>query len=209
VRIGGAGFSFLYLAVGLCSARSSVTAAVNPVRSPACPWKGVLERRFSADSRGRFDREAVDMDVIVVGVDGSAESVAALRYALQEAQACDAQVRLVNAWHVPSLAYQAAVLPESFPGDLREEGAATLEEALAECTDLLDGVSVQRVVREGEPGHVLVAEAEGATQLVLGTHGRSTIGEFVLGSVSHYCCRHAHCPVTVIPHIRDSDQQAH
>jgi len=149
------------------------------------------------------------MDVIVVGVDGSAESVAALRYALREAQACDATVRLVNAWHIPALAYQAAVLPESLPGDLHEEAAATLEEALAECGDLVDGVSVQRVVREGEPGHVLVAEAEGAAQLVLGTHGRGGIGEFVLGSVSHYCCRHAHCPVTVIPHIRERDLQAH
>ena len=149
------------------------------------------------------------MSVIVVGVDGSAESVAALRYALREAQACGATVRLVNAWHVPSLAYQAAVLPESFSSDLREEGAATLEEALAECADLLDAVPLQRVVREGEPGHVLVAEAEAATQLVLGTHGRGGIGELVLGSVSHYCCRHANCPVTVIPHVREREHQAH
>jgi nucleotide-binding universal stress UspA family protein len=61
-------------------------------------------------------------------------------------------------------------------------------------------VTVQHVVREGDAGHVLVAESEGAQQLVVGSRGHGSIGELVLGSVSHYCCRHAHCPVTVIPH---------
>jgi nucleotide-binding universal stress UspA family protein len=47
---------------------------------------------------------------------------------------------------------------------------------------------------------MLVAESEGAQQLVVGSRGHGSIGELVLGSVSHHCCRHAHCPVTVIPH---------
>lgn len=142
------------------------------------------------------------MNVIVVGVDGSPDSLAALRYALSEAQKDDATVRLVNAWHVPAFAYQAPVAPDTLSNDGREAGLATLEETLAAAEDVVDGVHVQLVVREGEPGHVLVREADGAELLVLGTHGRGSIGELVLGSVSHYCCRHARCPVTVIPHDR-------
>lgn len=140
------------------------------------------------------------MNVIVVGVDGSAESLAAVRFALREARAHDATVRLVNAWHVPALAYQVPVLPDTLASDLREDATLTLESALDAAEDVVDGVAVQRLVREGEPGHVLVEEADGARQLVLGTRGRGSIGELVLGSVSHYCCRHANCPVTVIPH---------
>jgi nucleotide-binding universal stress UspA family protein len=140
------------------------------------------------------------VNVIVVGVDGSPDSLAALRYALSEAQKDDATVRLVNVWRVPALAYQAPVPSGSLADDGRESALATLERALAATEDAVDGVHVQRVVREGEPGHLLVREADGAQQLVLGTHGRGSIGELVLGSVSHYCCRHANCPVTVIPH---------
>ena len=140
------------------------------------------------------------MDVIVVGVDGSLDSLAALRYALRQARASDATVRVVNAWHFPTFAYEAPVGVDDLSTDLSEGAAATVEEALAAVADDAEGVSVQKAVREGEPGHVLVAEAEGAKQLVVGSRGHGAIGEMVVGSVSHYCCRHAHCPVTVIPH---------
>jgi nucleotide-binding universal stress UspA family protein len=141
------------------------------------------------------------VNVIVVGVDGSAHSIVALRYALRAARAGDAVVRAVEVWHVPSLAYGLGAVPTSNLADDFREGAETiLGEALAAVADEIDGVTVQRVVREGDPGHVLVAESEGAQQLVVGSRGHGGIGELVLGSVSHYCCRHAHCPVTVIPH---------
>ena len=141
------------------------------------------------------------MNVIVVGVDGSDHSVVALRYALRLARATDSVVRAVTAWHVPSLAYGAGTAPVGdLTNGLRENAEATLEQALAAVADEIDGVTVQRLVREGDPGHVLVAESEEAQQLVVGSRGHGGIGELVLGSVSHYCCRHAHCPVLVIPH---------
>lgn len=140
------------------------------------------------------------MDVIVVGVDGSPDSVAALRYALRQARQSGATVRVVASWHVPTLAYGAPIPVDDLATDLGEEAAAAVEEALASAGGLADGVPVQRAIREGDAGHVLVAESEGATQLVVGSRGRGAVGELVLGSVSHYCCRHARCPVTVIPH---------
>ena len=140
------------------------------------------------------------MNLIVVGVDGSAHSIAALRHALRQARTGEAVVRAVSVWQVPSLVYSSGVPPPALADDLREGAESTLEDAFAAVADELDGVTVQHVVREGDAGHVLVAESEGAQQLVVGSRGHGSIGELVLGSVSHYCCRHAHCPVTVIPH---------
>lgn len=144
------------------------------------------------------------MNVIIVGVDGSAHSIAALRYALREARAHDAVVRAVNVWHIPTLAYgSGAPIPGGLAGDICEGARVTIDEALTAVAGDVDGITVQHVVREGDPGHVLVAESEGAVQLVVGTRGHGNVGELLLGSVSHYCCRHAHCPVTVIPHAAE------
>jgi nucleotide-binding universal stress UspA family protein len=145
------------------------------------------------------------VDVIVVGVDGSAHSVAALRYALREAKAHDCVVRAVAAWHVPSLAYSGAGLaPTSNLADsYRAAAEARLDETLAAVAGEVDGVTVQRLVREGDPGHVLVAESEHAQLLVVGSRGHGNIGGLLLGSVGHHCCQHAHCPVVVIPHALD------
>jgi nucleotide-binding universal stress UspA family protein len=140
------------------------------------------------------------MNVIVVGVDGSPDSRAALRFALRQARESGATVRVVNAWHISMLAYEAPIGRDNLSRDLSEAAAATIEGALASVADDLDGISVQRSIREGDPAQVLVAESEGAKQLVVGTRGHGAVGELVLGSVSHYCCRHARCPVTVIPH---------
>jgi nucleotide-binding universal stress UspA family protein len=145
------------------------------------------------------------VDVIVVGVDGSAHSVAALRYALHEAKVHDCVVRAVAAWHVPTLAYSGVgVAPTGLAGDYRAAAEARLDDALAEVAGVRDAVTVQLLLREGDPGHVLVAESENARQLVVGSRGRGNIGGLLLGSVSHHCCRHAHCPVTVIPHAASS-----
>lgn len=142
------------------------------------------------------------MDVIVVGVDGSAHSVVALRYALREAKAHDYVVRAVAAWHVPTLVYGGAgLIPTTgLAGDYRAAAEARLDEALAAVAGEADAVTVQRLLREGDPGRILVAESEQAQLLVVGSRGLGNISGLLLGSVSHHCCQHAHCPVVVIPH---------
>lgn len=61
------------------------------------------------------------------------------------------------------------------------------------------GLNVSFLVWTGDPGESIVsaAEAEGADLIVVGTHGRGTIGRLLLGSVSAYVVRHAPCPVLV------------
>ena len=62
-----------------------------------------------------------------------------------------------------------------------------------------EGVNMSVLVWTGEPGESIVsaAEAEGVDLIVVGTHGRGTIGRLFLGSVSEYVLRNARCPVIV------------
>ncbi len=62
------------------------------------------------------------------------------------------------------------------------------------------GVNASFLVWEGEPGEAIVAaaDAETADIIVVGSHGRSGVSRFLIGSVSDYVVRHAHCPVMVV-----------
>lgn len=66
------------------------------------------------------------------------------------------------------------------------------------------GVDASFLVWEGDAGDGIVAAAaaEGADLIVVGTHGRSTVGRFLLGSVSDHVVHRAGCPVLV---VRPSD----
>ncbi len=63
-----------------------------------------------------------------------------------------------------------------------------------------EGAEATGLAWEGEPGETIVeaAQAEGADLIVVGTHGRGTVGRLFLGSVSEYVVRHAGCPVMVV-----------
>jgi nucleotide-binding universal stress UspA family protein len=62
------------------------------------------------------------------------------------------------------------------------------------------GVPVSFLVWDGDPGDMIVsaAEAENVDMVVVGSHGRSAVGRFFLGSVSDHVVRHATCPVLVV-----------
>lgn len=135
---------------------------------------------------------------IVVGVDGSAESKLALRWAIEEARLRGCDVLAVHAWVYP-------VFVESFmPGEVLFDGALLrsaaeelLEAAVGEVAGAAGDVPVRRVTVEGEPVEVLVEASAGAELLVVGTRGAGGFGGLRLGSVSHRCTQEALCPVVV------------
>ena len=131
--------------------------------------------------------------VVVVGVDGSGDSLAALRWADQYASASGAKIRLVTTWEW-AVAYGAPMMFEGYHPDA--EARAMLDKARAELTVPADRVEV--VVREGSPRSVLVEESDGASALVVGSHGHSAVSRALLGSVSAHCVQHASCPVIVV-----------
>ena len=62
------------------------------------------------------------------------------------------------------------------------------------------GVVVDFLVWEGDPGESIVeaSQAEAADMIIVGSHGRSAVGRFLIGSVSDHVVRHATCPVLVV-----------
>ena len=62
------------------------------------------------------------------------------------------------------------------------------------------GVTVDFLVWEGDPGESIIeaAQAEAADMIVVGSHGRGTVGRVLIGSVSDHVVRHAPCPVLVV-----------
>ncbi|MFP4511662.1 MAG: universal stress protein [Acidimicrobiales bacterium] len=144
---------------------------------------------------------------IIAGVDGSPGSLAALRWAIEEATLRSATVDAVMTWQMPTYAYTGmAVMPPV--ADLGESAAAALDDAIATETADIAGdaaeVEIRPVVVEGPTAAVLIERSASADLLVVGSRGYGGFRGLLLGSVSHQCASHAHCPVVVVP-FRDDD----
>lgn len=131
---------------------------------------------------------------IVVGVDGSAQSKEALRWALEHARLTGASVDAVSAWRYP-VTYGLAVLPGEL--DMETEAAKALAEAVAEAGGGTPGVEIRQLVGEGPAAEVLLNAAKDAGLLVVGSRGLGEFRSAFLGSVSLACVMHAKCPVLV------------
>jgi nucleotide-binding universal stress UspA family protein len=143
---------------------------------------------------------------IVVGVDGSAPSLAALRWSVEEAELRDARLVAIHAWVVISPAPLAEpglvpLPPVDFPGQLeaqREAAEAEFEAAVAEALPDDVTIEIERKLIEDDPAEALERESKRADLVVVGSSGRSGIAAALLGSVSRHVVHHAACPVVVV-----------
>jgi nucleotide-binding universal stress UspA family protein len=133
---------------------------------------------------------------VVVGVDGSARSLDALRWAADEARARSAELEVVHAWNLPMMSAPPVVSLFSDMGTLEEAGRATLDLALADPA--LKGVNTRSHLVAGGAAQALLGRAAGATLLVAGTRGLGRVAGALLGSVSRQLVNHAPCPVVLI-----------
>jgi nucleotide-binding universal stress UspA family protein len=136
---------------------------------------------------------------IVVGVDGSAESVAALRWACREAGLRGADVHAVlaleSACHrVASYAVPAPRHSSGSWGGARE----VLRRAVSEAAGLYPGVAVHTEITEGLAARVLLDRAREADMLVLGSAAHGPDPSRAAGPVIRVCLRAAQCPVVVV-----------
>jgi len=145
------------------------------------------------------DAPAGDAARVVVGVDGSATSVHALRHGLEVARRTGAVLDAVYCWQILTL----APLPDSWgwtpPVDDYEKFAGEqLDRALeAAEADLPEG-RIRRSVVHAHPAKGLIEAAEGAERLVVGNRGTGGFDRLLLGSVSRQAVEYASCPVTVV-----------
>ena len=133
-------------------------------------------------------------DTIVVGVDGSAGSDLALRWALEEADRRSARVRAVYAWQYPPVGSYSVGPPEGYQTVATE----IVEDAGRVAAEFAPEVKVETVSRFGAPVQVLLDESEGADMLVLGSRGRGGFRGLLLGSVGNEAGHYARCPVVVV-----------
>jgi nucleotide-binding universal stress UspA family protein len=130
---------------------------------------------------------------IVVGVDGSAHSGAALRWALREAERHSGEVTALFSWQVPFLSFPGAFARE----DLEKASKDFLVETVREIAPA-PAVPLRTVVAEGDPTESLVIASKEAELLVLGIRGRSPFAGLLLGSVSQGAAANAACPVVLV-----------
>jgi nucleotide-binding universal stress UspA family protein len=133
---------------------------------------------------------------VVVGVDGSAFSDAAVAVAFDEASARKAPLIAVHAWSDQPMGDPFARLPE---GDdwAREAGGRLLAEQLAGWQDKHPEVAVRPVVTRDRPAFSLLAHASAAQLLVVGSQGRGGFAGMQLGSTSRAVLHGPPCPVIV------------
>jgi nucleotide-binding universal stress UspA family protein len=142
---------------------------------------------------------------IVVAVDGSEESKAALRWAAEEASLRDAELEAVLAWEQPyqftfAPAGTAYVPPDNLvdPAKIAQRAERHLQETVSDVFGDEPPPNLKQVVMEGAPVAVIMTRALGATLLVIGARGRGGFKGLKLGSVAEQTLRHAPCSVTVV-----------
>ncbi len=145
---------------------------------------------------------------IVVGVDGSAGAMHALRWTADVAARSGETLVVIHAWsYLPpaaatSLGWTARDRPRQLTAARRELTlclSAVFGSVVAgEGSWTVDGLHLRAQLQQGSPGPVLCAAATGASQLVVGVRGRSALAGLLLGSVSQHVAAHAPCPVTVV-----------
>jgi nucleotide-binding universal stress UspA family protein len=133
---------------------------------------------------------------VVVGVDGSSSSLRALRWASEHAERIGASLDVVTVWQLPTT-YGWALRP-SAEGNPARHAKRLLDEELDAVFGDRRPPTMRTHVVEGHPATTLLAAAEGADLLVVGSRGMGVFASTLAGSVSAQCAHHATCPVTII-----------
>jgi nucleotide-binding universal stress UspA family protein len=141
------------------------------------------------------------MKKIVVGVDGSPESLLALDWAYSAARLSGAELTVVHSWLYPYPVSEAS--PREVRMPMEVDAANELQSSLDSLgSRLTEGaVVVHRELREDSAVDALLKEGDGADLVVVGSRGRGGFRARLLGSVSRTLVQHASCPVAVIRHL--------
>lgn len=131
---------------------------------------------------------------VLVGVDGSPESLAAADWAAAEAALSGLPLRLVRAWEgVPN---PSGSVPD--PADGQHGADRSLQEAVQDVTRRFPGTRPTCELVQGPPVPALLAAAAKAEMLVLGSRGLSGAAGYLAGSTASDVVAHAARPVVLV-----------
>jgi nucleotide-binding universal stress UspA family protein len=180
------------LAGAILGSVASAVAAVNP--APVA----VIHPDHPVDGRGP----------VVVGVDGSVGSAAAIEFAFAEATVRNTELLAVHAWNQSAVEANFPDYPLLLdPAAIAQEECAVLSEALAGWCDKYPDVAVIHAVRKGRSAPVLLEYCRSASIVVVGRRPRGDFEGLVMGSTSRSLAAHSPCPV-VIARSRDTDHRS-
>ncbi|NMH97537.1 universal stress protein [Pseudonocardia acidicola] len=149
------------------------------------------------------DRPAPGAAPVVVGVDGSPMSEAALAFAFDTAALRRAPLIAVHTWRDVML--DPTMVPLLDWDAIEADERLVLAERLAGWSEKYPDVEVRRLVTRDRPARALVEQSGGAQLVVVGARGRGGFTGLLLGSVSQALLRHSRCPVAV---VRSDDEGA-
>lgn len=132
---------------------------------------------------------------VVVGVDGSETSEAAVAFAYEAAATRRVGLVAVHVWS--DLFADPLLVPLTDTAAMNDEGRRILAERLAGWAEKYPDVAVERVVVRDRPAHALLAQADRGQLVVVGSRGRGELAGLVLGSVSNTLLHRSPCPVAV------------
>jgi nucleotide-binding universal stress UspA family protein len=138
---------------------------------------------------------------IVVGVDGSDSSRAALHWAYDEATHHGATLTVVSTWHPPAMPMTppyGSLPPEGYASQPKQEALNLLEKLIAALEARKPAVDVRTLISEGNPAEVLIERSKEADLMVVGSRGHGGFKGMLLGSVSQHLVAHSDCPVVVV-----------
>lgn len=141
---------------------------------------------------------------VIVGVDGSEDSLRAVRYALGEALLHDGSVHVIHGIDDAAMVGTWGVLYD--PSLLEEAGREAVKEALALLA--AEGLPADRMrgdVLPGNPAQVLVRASEEGDRIIMGRRAGGGLERMFVGSTSVAVATTAHCPVVVISAAANPD----
>ncbi|MET8428487.1 universal stress protein [Nocardia sp. NPDC004860] len=131
---------------------------------------------------------------VLVGVDGTPSSVAALELAFEEASLRKTGLTALHAWSDVSGPY----LPMSGWETIEEQERATFAEEMAGYAERYPDVPVRRILVKDRPVRSLLDEAEHSQLVVVGSHGRGGFTGMLLGSTSNALLHSVDCPIVIV-----------
>jgi nucleotide-binding universal stress UspA family protein len=135
---------------------------------------------------------------VVVGVDGSEESLRAVEWAAMEADRHGAPLRIVSAPAMPPRMWASDPAPQGVAKVLGAAPRRALGEAITRAREVAPDLLVDTDLLTGQPALMVTGSGSGALLLVVGARGAGGFAAMLLGSVSRYAAMHASCPVVVV-----------
>jgi len=135
---------------------------------------------------------------VMVGVDGSEESLLAVEWAAAEARRHSAPLRIVSAPDVMPRMHAPQASPAEIAAALRGIAARALDAAITRSEEVAPGLPVDTGLLSGPPAVAVAESGAEASMLVVGARGAGGFAAMMLGSVSRYVAAWAPCPVVVV-----------